>query len=287
MNGVVDTGLDADTPLLALGGFNGSLALLLQQARAHRIDLIGLSWPELLGQLSVALDQTVPLSRKADWVVMAAWLLQLRSRLLLPITAEAERQEDDAEQPCEPQMAPPFIQALAVWLRDKPQLGRDVFARGQPEFIGVSATPAFEVDVVEFLWAAMVLFDDDLADADTTIRYRPPQIDLFSIAEARDRILARLAETEVPQPLPQLLPVMAESATQLRRRSAWTSTFTASLELAKQGQVTLAQEDRSATIQICATTEKADPPLRYGMPTFYQISIISNGYVSGVEFLTL
>lgn len=109
----------------------------------------------MLGQLSVALDQAVSLSRKADWVVMAAWLLQLRSRLLLPTPAEAERQEDDADQPCEPQAASSSLQALAAWLMRRPQLGRDVFARGQPEFTGVAATPMFEVDMVEFLWATL------------------------------------------------------------------------------------------------------------------------------------
>ena len=75
-----------DTPRVALAGFEGSLALLVDLARTRQIDLNQLPVADVVDQLMVALQQvTIPLGRKGDWVVLAAWLLLLRSRLLLPI----------------------------------------------------------------------------------------------------------------------------------------------------------------------------------------------------------
>src|SRR3954452_7924682 len=78
---------EGGTPLLTLDGFSGPLERLLTLARAQQVDLGGLSLRDLVDQLNAALQQATPamkLSQKADWVVMAAWLMLLRSRLLLP-----------------------------------------------------------------------------------------------------------------------------------------------------------------------------------------------------------
>ena len=86
----------AGAPLLDLDGFHGKLDQLLTLARAEKIDLAALSLTALVEQLTVALRQApVPLGQKGDWVVMAAWLLQLRTRLLLP--AEVAQQAAQAE----------------------------------------------------------------------------------------------------------------------------------------------------------------------------------------------
>src|SRR4051794_26987406 len=74
------------TPLLALDGFSGPLEHLLTLARAQQVDLTRLALPDLIDQLNTALQHappTLPLGQK-DWIVMASWLLQLRSQLLLP-----------------------------------------------------------------------------------------------------------------------------------------------------------------------------------------------------------
>jgi segregation and condensation protein A len=144
-----------------------------------------------------------------------------------------------------------------------------VFARGQPEMPGVSVEAEHEVDVdvIEFLWAGLALFDDDSADADATSWYLPRWLDLYSIPDARTRILRLLAETPEGHRLDELLPEApdtgdsdgAEAETQpvLRRRSAWTSTLIASLELARQGEVTLAQDDTFAPIQVSPASAPA------------------------------
>jgi segregation and condensation protein A len=254
------------TPLLALAGFSGPLALLLTLVRAQQIDLGRLSLPNLVDQLSAALYQAAPmtsLSQKGDWVVMTAWLVLLRSRLLLPVDTPGQAAaEAEADRLRERLVALQEVQAFAAWLDRRPRLGRDVFARGQPEFVGTTIGAAPEIDVIAFLWASLALFEEDGTDADTASVYRPLWLDLHSIPDARARILRLLADTPDGQPLDRFLP-QATTASQvraeapLRQRSAWTSIFAASLELAKQGDVTLVQESAFSPIQV---SPKACPP---------------------------
>jgi segregation and condensation protein A len=139
------------------------------------------------------------------------------------------------------------MQALAAWLERQPQLGQDVFARGTPEVFGVSVEPTPDLDVIEFLWASLALFGDGEPAPDPTPFYRPPPRALYPVNEARARILRRLAEAPGEVAFALLLPDAPElaegrSLPALQLRSAWSSTFAASLELAKQGDVVVTQE---------------------------------------------
>ena len=128
-------------------------------------------------------------------------------------------------------------QALALWLEGRPQLGHDVFARGWPEVFGVSVETAPVLDMTEFLWASLALFNDEPAP-DTTTLYRPQFFDLHDVSEARARIRQLLAAAPAGGTLDRFLPDPPEEAggrpdhVTLRRRSAWCSTLVASLELA-------------------------------------------------------
>jgi segregation and condensation protein A len=99
---------------------------------------------------------------------------------------------------------------------------------------------------VEFLWSSLALFDDDTAAADTATVYQARPFELYAVAEARERILRLLAAAPAGASLEQFLPDPAgisenQAREKLRRRSAWSSTFIAGLELAKQGDVVLGQ----------------------------------------------
>jgi hypothetical protein len=83
------------------------------------------------------------------------------------------------------------MQALADWLERRPQLGR-AFARGQPGLLGTSFETAHQVDVIEFLWASLALFENDPAP-DTANVYRPPLAELYDVTAPRERILRGLA----------------------------------------------------------------------------------------------
>ena len=254
----VEGGGEGASPWLDLAGFHGRLERLLALARAQRIDLARVSLPDLLDQLTAALREAgsrTPLGLRAEWVVMAAWVVQLRSRLLLPAEAAAsDAANREAAQLRRGLARLDAVQAAARWLDEQPRLGRDVFPRGRPELTGIGTATLHQVDVVEFLWASLALLDDDLTPPGTAPRYRPAWLDLHSIPDARERILRHMAGRPDPCRLDQLLPGAAgpgaapESAS--RGRSRWTSTFVASLELAKQGEVGLTQEEAFAPISV-------------------------------------
>jgi segregation and condensation protein A len=238
------------SPHLTLDGFAGPLDHLLTLARAQRIDLAGISLTALVDQLTAALRQApaaTSLGEKADWVVMAAWLVQLRTRLLLPPDAPGQQEAAaEAYQLRVRLVALEAMQALAGWLEQRPQLGRDAFARGRAEVSGISVEAGPAIDVIEFLWASLALFDDE-ATPDTATAYRPAPLRLHTVAEARERILRRLNEMPDGAPLEHLLPNESHAADDafrraVLRRSGWAATFVAGLELAKQGDVVMEQE---------------------------------------------
>ena len=120
--------------------------------------------------------------------------------------------------------------------------------------MGIGTTTLHQVDVVEFLWASLALLDDDLPPPDTAASYRPARLGLHAVPDARARILRHMAGRTDACRLDQLLPDApgpgAAPEDALRGRSRWTSTFTASLELAKQGDVALTQDEAFAPISV-------------------------------------
>ena len=240
---------EGGSPSLTLDGFSGPLDHLLALARSQKIDISKISLTALVDQLVAALRRAsakIPLGQKGDWVVMAAWLVQLRTRLLLPADAAADQATAAEAAGLRTRLvALDDIQALAGWLERRPQLGHDVFSRGAPEVFGLSVEAGAAVDVIEFLWASLALFDEP-DQPDTATVYRPRPFDPYPVAEVRDRIRRRLAEAREGVPLDRLLPdppEMDESAVcaKMRVRSGWASTLMAGLELAKLGEVVLGQ----------------------------------------------
>lgn len=251
-------------PALALDGFEGPLDLLLSLSRAHRINLAVLSIGDIMDQLASALREAppaMPLSQKADWVVMASWVLLLRSNLLLPADEPVQVQaEADAAVLRDRLLGLQHMKALAGWLERRDMLGRDVFPRGDPEWAGDLVQHHRQIDRVAFVWACMELFDERDFTLTEGSMYRPAYLDLFDIPGARQRIVRYFSGTNSQGELFELLPEGAKDETSkgltaLRRRSAWTSTFAAMLELAKQGVVQLEQHEflGPITVQRAAT----------------------------------
>jgi segregation and condensation protein A len=250
---------EAEGPHLALDGFAGPLSQLLALARAHRIDLACLSITALLEQLGSALQQAppaMPLGQKADWVVTAAWLVHLRSLLLQPADTSSQQEAMAKADGLRQQLVVlEDAQVLAGWLERQPQLGQDVFARGRAEVFGVSTETSQALDVIEFLWAGMAQFEDPAAD--TAAVYRPVRFNLYTVADARDRIMGVLAQTPAGVPLERLLPSPDSSLIRTPRsalltRSGWASTFMAGLELTKESAVEMEQGGSFQQILIVA-----------------------------------
>ena len=142
--------LQESAPVLAVDGFEGPLDWLLEMVQARKIDLARLSFRALIDAFATSLEAALArrigghaaeLGRWGGWLVMAATLAFLRSRLLLPgDSPEAKTAEDEAEALRRRLVSRAQVRAAADWLDHRPQLGRDVFGRGT----GTGATTAAE-----------------------------------------------------------------------------------------------------------------------------------------------
>jgi segregation and condensation protein A len=256
------------SPMLHLEGFDGPMDLLLDLAERQRIDWGRMSMLALAEQFVAALERLadrVAIERRADWLVMATRLVLLRSRPLFPespMAAEAAQRDAASELRRLDDLAE--VRAAAAWLGDRPVLGQDVFAPGAPDRLGVYLEADDEVDVIAFLWGSLSLFEDDAAQLETVARYRPVWTNLYSVAEARDRILRMLGKGGNGEALSHFLPEDTATTnggyspeTCLRWSSAWASIFSAGLELARLGDVVLAQAEAFASVQVSRASEPA------------------------------
>ena len=225
-------------------GFAGPLDWLVELARARWIDLSRLSIVELIDAFAAALEaalaQAVPgdLARWADWLVMAATLIGLRARLLLPPGDPAARAATQEAEALRSQLASrQFVQDAATWLERQPQLGHDVFGRGAV----VSAPAAREADTTALLRACLLLLrvpEDESAVA-------PPRPVFWTVANAIMLIRTQLADHSDGLPFIVCLPVLppAPADWALRCRAAVASTFVAGLELARVGALRVKQTE--------------------------------------------
>lgn len=235
-------------PLLCLDGFEGPLDLLLDLARAQKVDLSRISILQLVEQYLAVVEsaQRVRLELAADWLVMAAWLAWLKSRLLLPAEDDlAAEGEDAAELLQERLIELACMGELARWLEVRPRLGRDVWARGEAETL-------IEIDRSGLLLDMPQLMRAYMAAMRRTARkriYAPRTIRFWTVQDALSRLTRLLGETppgwnSLDAFLPETLPDMAVGEDALRqRRAAMAGTLIAGLELAKSGRLELRQDE--------------------------------------------
>jgi segregation and condensation protein A len=258
------TGPASQTPHLELAGFAGPLEQMLVLARAQKLDLAKLSLRDFIEQLTGALLRDAPINQKAEWVGMASWVVLLRSRLLLPITPAAQTNaEAEAKTLQAGLVGLQEMQALATWLNARPQLGQDVFTRGATETPGALTQTDHQLDVIEFLWATIELLDDAAA-VDMDPVYRPFHVDLHKVSEARERIFRLVVEAVQTKLLQDLVPRStgldrSDAKSVRRHKSGWTSTFVAALEMAKQGEIILAQKNPFDMIAVSKTEFALSP----------------------------
>ena len=256
--------------LLRLEGFAGSLDLLLELARGHRIDLKALDLLAVVEQLIQATRSGtgLSLSRKADWTVTASWLLLLRSHLMLPAADPRQPAAADQAQRLQAQLLSlQEARALARWLDIRPQLGREMFARGAPEPGTAARAEPERLDRVEFLWACIALFDGDWSRATLELPavYAPRRPDLHTVEDARARIRQHLADQDGftgAIPMSVLLPRQERERPReerlhpqnlIRHRSAWTSTLMACLEMTRQGKLLIGEQATNEAITVSAS----------------------------------
>lgn len=227
---------------LDLNGFEGPLDLLLELARRQAVDIANISAIDLADQFLAATEDLAKLDLPlvADWLVMAAWLVWLKSRLLLPRDTEEKRQAEEAVAVLAARLE--VLERLRVatdWLALKPQLGRDFFGRG---FRDDSIAVQVRSNYVDLMQAVLAVLEAGEPPQEPD-RYRPPQLRLWTPHQAMARMRQVLAEAPVKHDLLAFVPELPENAPNLksRRRAAIASTLIAGLELTRAGEIDASQ----------------------------------------------
>ena len=245
-------------PVLTVDGFEGPLDWLLDVARTRRIDLARLSIVALVEAFADALTaalatpdlQSTLLGRWGDWLVMAADLTLLRSRLLVPADAAAAQDaHDEAERLRLRLLGRAEISRAADWLERRAQMGRDVFGRGQADGAGV-VRAGRTGDITALLRACLVAIR---LPAETGALYLVPGPPFWSVADAAERIRTMLPLMgDEGAALAAFLPEVPVEAPDrdLRCRVAVAGTFLAGLELTRDGSIAVQQQVAWASIQV-------------------------------------
>jgi segregation and condensation protein A len=237
---------------LRLDGFEGPLDLLLDLARAQKVDLARISILALVEQYLAIVDGVNPvrLEVAADWLVMAAWLTWLKSRLLLPDDPEAtEEGELAAETLAARLQALAAIRAAAAWLDARPQLGQDVFARGEPEVLTEIDRSPLAANVPGLVRAYLSALRRGASGRGYQLRPAP----MWSVQDALGRLGALIGRLPDWSVLERYLP--ERSVDPMARRAAVASTLLAGLELARDGTLRLRQERPFGPILLAAGPE--------------------------------
>lgn len=239
-------GSAADALPLALEAWDGPLDLLLDLARRQKVDLARISIVQLVDQYLAAVrgPATPRLEVSADWLVMAAWLVDLKSRLLLPPAPPEETAPEAEAALLRHRLARlEAMREAATRLAARPRLGRDTFARGAPEGARMARRIEHHASLAELV-AAYAAVRARREAAPHRVRPRPV-VGIELAMERLRRVLGRAADWVE---LTRLLPLIAP-APELRR-SAAASGLVAALELARTGAAELRQQSAFTPVEL-------------------------------------
>ncbi len=241
---------DEDALIIDVDGYEGPLDLLLSLSRTQKVDLMRISVLQLAEQYLAFVDRVraLRIELAADYLVMAAWLAFLKSKLLLP---PAPGDDGPSAQDLAAHLAFQLerlsaMRDVAARLMARDQKGRDMFARGAPEAVARSRALRYEASLLDLMRA--------YARIRTRDEFRPyafDRVDVFTMEEALERLRGMIGYAGEWADLTSFLP-KGWNASPTRRRAVTAAHFAAVLEMAKQGQITLRQGEVFAPIQIRA-----------------------------------
>ncbi|WP_193177735.1 segregation and condensation protein A [Oricola nitratireducens] len=226
-------------------GFEGPLDLLLHLARNQKVDLTQISVLELARQYLVFIEKAraLRLELAADYLVMAAWLAFLKSKLLIP-EPKVEGEQTGEEMAALLQFRLKRLEAMrdaAARLINRNRLGRDVFARGMPETVIVDKTSEYHASLYDLLTAYAQQRQREAIDH-VEIAKRA----VWSLTEAREILRKLVGDVSDWTALDSF--IVAYIATPQMRRTAIASTFAASLELVRERVLEMRQDAPFATL---------------------------------------
>ena len=226
--------------MVAVDGFEGPLDLLLALARSQKVDLAKISILKLADQYLEFVERAkhTNLELAADYLVMAAWLAYLKSRLILPQPQGEEGEPTPDEMAARLRWRLQRLEAMreaAARLIARDRLGRDIFARGMPEPVNVVKLRTYKDSLYDLLTA----YAGERVKKLRGRTYQLPATPVLQIEEARERLERLLGRIPDWSSLSKFLPF--EWSGGQRRRSALASTLLACLELARDGRIEMRQ----------------------------------------------
>lgn len=248
--------LAAEALIVDVDGFEGPLDVLLSLSRTQKVDLRKISVLALAQQYLAFVEKAraLRIELAADYLVMAAWLAFLKSRLLLP-------PDPDDDGPSGEELAAHLafqlerLQAMrdvAARLMARDQLGRDFFKRGQGEDVTRIRTVTYSATLLDLM--------QGYARIRTRDEFRPFVMDrdaVFTMEQALERMRPLIGFAGTWTDMETYLPDGWDTDP-VRRRSATAATFAASLELVKEGHMEIKQSETFAPIHLRKRTQTRD-----------------------------
>ncbi len=239
---------DEEALVIDVDGFEGPMDLLLQLARNQKVDLTQISVLELVRQYLAFIEKArqIRIELAADYLVMAAWLAYLKSKLLIP-------KPQDEDEPTGEEMAAILRHRLlrleamreaASKLVNRNRLGRDVFARGIPETVVLEKRSEFSASLYDLLAA----YAGGRQRSATSDLYEIEKRPVWSLGEAREILQRLIGEMKDWTALDSFF--LAYIPTAKERRTAIASGFAASLELVREGSLDIRQDKPFAPIYL-------------------------------------
>ncbi len=241
--------LESEQLLLYLGGFDGPIDMLLTLARDQKVDLAKISILALANQYLefVQKAQSLRLELAADYLVMAAWLAYLKSRLLIPVEEQKQAEPTAQEIADALQFQLRRLEAMretAAKLFRLPRLGYNIFARGEPDGLPTQYISKYDMTYYDLLKAY-----GDVKQRQQNSVYKLNPVKLFTLEEAISRMENMMGK--IPQEWVSLFMFLPGGLKdRIVKRSAIASTFGGALEMCKRGMIQIQQEKNYAPIYI-------------------------------------
>ena len=247
--------------ILDIDGYEGPLHLLLELARGQKVDLTRISILELAEQyisfIKSAKDLRIELA--ADYLVMASWLAYLKSRMILPREDGEAPEIEPAEMAAHLAFRLQRLEAMrraAQALFRLPLVGETVFARGNPEGLRSKSSPLYEAEMYDLLKA----YGESRSKA-TFRNHKLPKPLVLTLSDARDRLRRAIKASGITTDnwtnLDGLLPQSSGAEGEVPQESIKASSLLAGLEMAKDGEIFLRQDEPFSEIYLRATGQES------------------------------
>jgi len=255
-DGAADKPVNANPFVVDLQGFEGPIDVLLQLARDQKVDLVHISILELADQYLafVAEARKHNLELAADYLVMAAWLAFLKSRLLLPdLSTEEEPSGEAMAAALQYQLLRlQAMQNAGQELVARPRLGQDFFGRGNPERFKPREVEILDATLYDLLKA----YADQQRRKNAHATMHIEAFEIYTVEDALQRLRLMVGKTPDWQSLWSFLPENLKGV--LLTRSAVAATFVASLEMAKEGKLSIRQSINFGPIYLQGKQNSSD-----------------------------